>query len=349
LDGESTRHALHESPVGASVAEPGEAPESNADRFVAASRNVDGRTWHLAAVCDGVSSSPNGAGAASVATGHVAQAFGQWQGAGPESFLSGAVRDANRAIRAAYPEGDALCTVAAALAEPGSGELVLAHAGDSGVFLARAGGLQKLTRDHAQSVPVRMNGRILMEHGVAVMRRGLILCLGGDDDVEPEVSVLALQPGDVLAVASDGAVTPKLQAWISDLGREVARDDLEALCLRMAAESRDDTTVVVVRLGLPPDVQDAAGELAAYERLDACGRAALIARMGRLSVPPSAQGLLAALDVEDDAGRFTGLVGLLAQNAHVVSRAAWVGLLDRALLGGRRDAADAIAEVLRRW
>lgn len=335
--------------MGASVAEPGEAPESNADRFVAASRTLDGCMWHLASVCDGVSSSPNGAGAASVATEHLARAFHQWQGAGPESFLAGAIRDANRAIRATYPEGDALCTVALALAEPGSGELVLAHAGDSGVFLTQAGDFRKLTRDHAQSVPVRMNGRILMEHGVAVMRRGLTLCLGGDDVVEPEVSVLASQPGDVLAVASDGAVPAKLQAWIADLGREVARDDLEALCLRMAGESRDDTTVVVVRLGLPRDVAEAADELAGYERLDTCGRAALIARMGRLSVPPSAQGLLASLDIEDDAGRFTGLVAMLARNAHVVSRAAWVGLLDRAVLRGWRDAADAIAEVLRRW
>lgn len=335
--------------MGASVAEPGEAPESNADRFVAASRTLDGCTWHLAVVCDGVSSSPNGAGAASVATGHLARAFHQWHGAGPESFLAGAIRDANRAIRATYPEVDALCTVAAALAEPGSGELVLAHAGDSGVFLVRAGELRKLTRDHAQSVPVRMNGRILMEHGVAVTRRGLTLCLGGDDAIEPEVAVLASQPGDILAVASDGAVPAKLQAWIADLGREVARDDLESLCLRMAAESRDDTTVVIVRLGLPPDVQDAADELAAYPRLDPSGRDVLIKRLGRLSVPPSSQGLLAALDVEDDEGRFTDLVTLLARNAHVVSRAAWVGLMDHAVRRDRRAAMDAIVEVLRRW
>lgn len=58
MDDATPRQTLHERPVGASVAEPGEAPESNADRFVADARRLDGNRWLLAVVCDGVSSSP---------------------------------------------------------------------------------------------------------------------------------------------------------------------------------------------------------------------------------------------------------------------------------------------------
>ena len=148
----------------------------------------------------------------------------------------------------------ALLVGAGAAAAPqiarGAAAGTLAHVGDSRAYLRRANVLRRLTRDHSW---VEEQVRAGMLTAAAALRhpwRNIVTrAVSGGDDLEAEVSQVALAPGDRVLLCSDGlsSVVPE-----PEIDHVLDADlPLEAVCERLveranAAGGPDNVTVVVV-------------------------------------------------------------------------------------------------------
>lgn len=127
---------------------------------------------------------------------------------------------------------------------------LLAHLGDSRIYLFRQGRLRQLTRDHSLLREMVDRGELTPEEAAAAKYNGgptRFLGMWGEPDAD--VSVLDLQPGDRLLLCSDG-----LTAMLSDeeLGRTLAREAAPAEACRHlidqanAAGGADNITALVL-------------------------------------------------------------------------------------------------------
>ncbi len=79
------------------------------------------------------------------------------------------------------------------------------NVGDSRTYLLRQGHLTQLTRDHSHVAELVAAGQITVEESWDHPQAGLITrCLGYLEDVQPDLTVHDLQPGDHLLLCSDG-------------------------------------------------------------------------------------------------------------------------------------------------
>jgi serine/threonine protein phosphatase PrpC len=89
---------------------------------------------------------------------------------------------------------------------------VVAHVGDSRVYLFRDGQLQRVTIDHSLVEEYLRLGKITAEEAKTFPQKNIILrALGQQKIVEVEVNELAPEPGDVFLLCSDG-----LSGMVSD-------------------------------------------------------------------------------------------------------------------------------------
>jgi serine/threonine protein phosphatase PrpC len=145
--------------------------------------------------------------------------------------LKAAFRLANRRLAVAM-EADAqlrgMATTAAALLAADSKKPVIAHVGDSRIYLARGGQLTQLTQDHSW-VSEQVRAGVLSETDARrhPWRNVVTRALAGGDDPEVEVHDVEFQAGDRVLICSDG------------LSSVVAPDTLQAIVL--GTESLDDT------------------------------------------------------------------------------------------------------------
>jgi PPM family protein phosphatase len=127
---------------------------------------------------------------------------------------------------------------------------LLAHLGDSRIYLSREDRLRQLTRDHSLLQEMVDRGELTPDEAAAAKYNGgptRFLGMWGEPDAD--VSVLDLQPGDRLLLCSDG-----LTAMLSDeeLGRVLAREAAPAeACRRLidaanAAGGADNITALVL-------------------------------------------------------------------------------------------------------
>jgi PPM family protein phosphatase len=88
----------------------------------------------------------------------------------------------------------------------GSGpKAVVAHVGDSRVYLFRGGRLQRVTIDHSLVEEYLRLGKITAEEAKNFPQKNIILrALGQQKVVDVEVNELAPEPGDVFLLCSDG-------------------------------------------------------------------------------------------------------------------------------------------------
>ena len=168
--------------------------------------------------------------------------------------LKAAFRIANRKLAAAMEADDALrgmATTAAALLVA-RGKPVVAHVGDSRVYLWRAGHLQQLTEDHSW-VSEQIRAGVLTESDARrhPWRNVVTRALSGGDDPDVDVSAVEVEQGDRLLLCSDGlsgVVAPdKLEEIIS------AGTPLEATCQALidaanAAGGPDNITVAMLQV-----------------------------------------------------------------------------------------------------
>lgn len=174
--------------------------------------------------------------------------------------LSGAVHTANRAIYLKAASDPRLAgmgtTITALLVTSDSAQI--AHVGDSRAYLLRDGELSRLTQDHTVVNRLVQQGRLMKEDADRHPQRSYLeRALGVDSDVEVDVHVLDLSPGDRVLLCSDG-----LFGMIDDdLIHQVLTDQrdpqraAERLCEEAVHAGGNDnvTTIVVDLTGHPPD------------------------------------------------------------------------------------------------
>jgi protein phosphatase len=129
---------------------------------------------------------------------------------------------------------------------------LVAHVGDSRVYLFRAGQLERITIDHSLVEEYLRLGKITAEEAKNFPQKNVILrALGQQKVVEVEINVYQPQPGDIFLLCSDG-----LSGMISDgviqsiLAK--ARGNLEAATKKLidtanANGGADNVTVILAQ------------------------------------------------------------------------------------------------------
>ena len=158
------------------------------------------------AVADGM----GGHNAGEVASAMAVQAFSEYmRGIDPITgqALYGAVAQANEQVYRAARENDGMSgmgTTFSALAWQ-DGNALLAHVGDSRVYLVRQGAIMQLTTDHTLVEEMVRKGMLTPREARFHPRRNIITrALGTDPDVAIDIVQLVARPGDVFFLCSDG-------------------------------------------------------------------------------------------------------------------------------------------------
>ena len=121
------------------------------------------------------------------------------------THLTAAMVDANKAIRALNDDHDHDAgTTLVALVVSGA-HAVVGNLGDSRAYLLRNGVLKQITEDHSLVAARVAAGNMTREEARAHPDSNLLLhYLGHEDDVEPDLYELDVQPGDRFLLCTDG-------------------------------------------------------------------------------------------------------------------------------------------------
>lgn len=142
-------------------------------------------------------------------------------------------------------------TVACSLAH----ELILAHVGDSRVYLFRRGELRQLTRDHTLVQALVEEGRLTPDEGATHrLRHVLTQALGAGDWVEAEVQRFMLIHEDQLLLCTDGLTGMVDNAGIAAILQSSATSEEACHALVDLAKKnggKDNVTVVLARYRFP--------------------------------------------------------------------------------------------------
>ena len=226
----------------------------------------------IVGVADGVSSSEGGEVASQMAIDVTLRAYREeapTRSVGQR--LYNAVQQANIEIyeRAyAIPELRGMSTTLTAVALE-QGELTAVHVGDSRLYLARAGTITQLTKDHTLAAERLLAGFASRERALAD-RSALTRSVGRELIVSRDRISRPLVQGDVLILCSDGLYNVLADA---EMQRIVEDRDASAACHALIAEANDrgtpdNLTAAVVRMiGPAPTRPQPRGLAAALRRL----------------------------------------------------------------------------------
>jgi protein phosphatase len=158
------------------------------------------------------------------------------------------VRARARADRACAGMGTTLTTILVQ-----AHHVAIAHVGDTRAYRLARGRLERLTEDHTLMAALIQAGILTPEEAAVSEKRHVITrAVGCEEAIEVDTRLVAVEPGDLLLLCSDG------------LHGEVAEEDIAATLLgapdvtRAAAElvkrandsgGLDNVTVVLVRIG----------------------------------------------------------------------------------------------------
>ena len=136
----------------------------------------------------------------------------------------------------------------------GEKQVAIAHAGDSRAYRLRDGELKKLTRDHSIAEEMRAARPEMTDEELAgfAHRNVVMRSLGSKDELEPDVYVNKVAPGDLYLLCTDGLWGAVPDAKISTILKST--DDIEAVCQLLIdaaneAGGPDNITALLVRLG----------------------------------------------------------------------------------------------------
>ncbi|MGX5696030.1 PP2C family protein-serine/threonine phosphatase [Agromyces soli] len=215
---------------------------------------------HLFFVADGMGGHAGGDVASAIATHRIAEIDREFESTTEAAAaLEGALIAANRRLAetvAEHSELTGMGTTVSSLMLTGD-RVVIAHIGDSRIYLLRAGELSQITIDHTFVQRLVDAGRITAEEAMVHPRRSVLMRVLGDVEASPEIDTIVLEtlPGDRWMLCSDGlsGVVP-----FEDI-HEYLRDEPSA---KPAAErlvkasldggAPDNVTVIVVDIGEPP-------------------------------------------------------------------------------------------------
>ncbi len=134
-------------------------------------------------------------------------------------------------------------------------DLMVAHVGDSPVYLVRQGELHRLTRDHTLARQMADSGEVDERDISARFRHVLTHAIGiRGTGSEPDIERFWLTDGDRLLLCSDGLTEMVDDATIATaLNRESSSDEICQALIELALEGggRDNVTVVVASYHIP--------------------------------------------------------------------------------------------------
>ena len=131
--------------------------------------------------------------------------------------------------------------------------VIVAHIGDSRIYLVRDGQVQQITKDHTFVQKLVDLGRITPEEALIHPRRNVLMRVLGDVEAQPEIDIAVLEarPGDRWMLCSDGlcGVVPE-EVLAHLLGAEIDADEMVELLIGEALEfgGPDNITVVIADL-----------------------------------------------------------------------------------------------------
>ena len=210
---------------------------------------------HLVAVCDGVGGAARGDIASSTAIGQLRKLEEEPPSpATSESDLLGMV---SAAMHRAHdrlaelvdqnPSLDGTSTTATVALFDGN-RVGMGHVGDSRAYLFRDGEISQLTNDHTFVQTLIDEGRITEEEAKVHPHRNLILrAIDGTHDLEPDLFVLEVKPGDRLLLCSDGASGVLDAGRLADILSSGSPDfaAVELVRASLEAGSSDNVTCLV--------------------------------------------------------------------------------------------------------
>jgi len=175
-------------------------------------------------------------------------------GRDPAQVLRAGFRLAQEQVRAGVTQDDAragMATTLTAVVTDGT-RFVLGHLGDSRAYVVRAGVLTRVSRDHTYVQDLLDEGRLtpaeLADHPWRnVVLRTVNGSVNADEDGEPGLVELRLEPGDRILLASDGltdlVTEEELERTLLNRSDDDAVGSLVAAAL--ARGGRDNVTCVV--------------------------------------------------------------------------------------------------------
>ena len=209
---------------------------------------------HLFVVADGMGGHAGGDVASAIAVNRIIETDRQFASSSDAEFaLHTALTAANAQLAETVFDHSELTgmgtTVSGMLLV--NGQVVIAHIGDSRIYLLREGELTQVTADHTFVQRLVDSGRITEEEAAVHPRRSVLMRVLGDVDATPEIdtSIMATQPGDRWLLCSDGlssyVSTEKILSALSTIPDAAdAADRLVKDALDQGAP--DNVTVVLV-------------------------------------------------------------------------------------------------------
>ena len=194
--------------------------------------------WVL--VCDGMGGARGGREASQSACNVIERCFqeqyAQCMPGEEEAFLKRALISANRFIfqKAMHEEAFAGMGTTAVCALVRAGQAFLCHAGDSRAYLYRDG---KITVEEAEHHP---------------QKNIITKALGVDYRLEPECTIVKVQPGDLLLLCSDGLTNAVPREDIEQLLGKGSFYDLPDRLVDTADENGGPDNITALLLGVEP-------------------------------------------------------------------------------------------------
>lgn len=148
------------------------------------------------------------------------------------------------------PEYHGMGTTAVVVLVEGAHAYV-AHVGDSRVYLVREGAIEQLTEDHSLVAEKIRHGLLTPEEARSHRMRNVITrSLGYQEDVDVDITVRRVRPGDMFLLCSDGLSGHVDDHEMADLvsrlsPREAARSLVELACER---GGEDNITAIIARV-----------------------------------------------------------------------------------------------------
>jgi PPM family protein phosphatase len=167
--------------------------------------------------------------------------------------LEEAISDANRLVhqRAEQdPSLQGMGTTLVAVAVQNHHALV-GHVGDSRCYLFRAGQLTRETNDHSLvDEQVRLGNMTQEDAERSPLKNVITRAIGTQSTVEPDISELPLEAGDILLLCSDGLTREVPEEKITEILR--GKEPLETLCRNLIdsaldAGAHDNVTAILIR------------------------------------------------------------------------------------------------------
>jgi protein phosphatase len=204
---------------------------------------------HLFVVADGMGGHAGGDVASAIALQRILKADTEYSSIeDAQSALQSAIAAANGELAETvfeHPELTGMGTTVDAISVVGD-QVVIAHIGDSRIYLYRDGELSQITTDHTFVQRLVDSGRITPDEARVHPRRSVLMRVLGDVDSAPEVDTFAMttKPGDRWLLCSDG-----LSDFVDDADIE------KILAERVSAKATGDRLVkITLDHGAPDNV-----------------------------------------------------------------------------------------------